>query len=76
MGNLLNEIKQVPKDEFDKLTAGKKLIVFDLDGTLTQSKFEMDLEMAGFLGKLIEKKQVAVIGGGVFFWLNKDKVDT
>ncbi len=58
MNNLLNNIKDVPKD--------KKLIVFDLDGTLTESKSNMDSEMASLVGKLLEIKKVAVIGGGKY----------
>lgn len=54
----MSKIEEVPKD--------KKLIVFDLDGTLTESKSEMDQEMAGLIVKLLEKKLVAVIGGGKF----------
>lgn len=42
----------------------KKLIIFDLDGTLTKSKAPMDAKMATLLNKLLEKKRVAVIGGG------------
>ena len=56
--NLLRNIADVPKD--------KKLIVFDLDGTLTESKSAMDEKMAILLGKLLEKTPVAVIGGGKF----------
>lgn len=56
MKNLLNKIEEVPKD--------KKLIVFDLDGTLTKSKTNMDKEMALLVRRLLEKKLVAVIGGG------------
>jgi len=44
----------------------KKLIVFDLDGTLVETKSAIDGEMAGLLGKLLEKKTVAVIGGGKY----------
>ncbi len=44
----------------------KKLIVFDLDGTLTESKSVMDSGMAKLLAKLLEEKRVAVIGGGKF----------
>lgn len=43
-----------------------KLVVFDLDGTLTPSKDSMDAEMALLIKKLLEKKQVAVIGGGKY----------
>jgi len=42
----------------------KKLIIFDLDGTLTQSKSNMDPVMAELLVKLISKKKVAVISAG------------
>ena len=43
-----------------------KLIVFDLDGTLTESKMHMDSEMASLLGRLLSKRLVAVISGGGF----------
>src|SRR3989344_5440016 len=43
-----------------------KLVIFDLDGTLTESKSDMDVEMAGLLEKLLEKKMIAVIGGGKY----------
>ena len=43
-----------------------KLVVFDLDGTLTESKMDMDSEMAELINKLLEKKIVAVIGGGKY----------
>ena len=42
----------------------KKLIVFDLDGTLTISKSAVDSEMAGLIVGLLEKKKVAVMSGG------------
>jgi HAD superfamily hydrolase (TIGR01484 family) len=42
----------------------KKLIVFDLDGTLALSKSAIDAEMAGLLGGLLDVAQVAVISGG------------
>ena len=41
----------------------KKLIVFDLDGTLAQSKAALDAEMATLLGKLLGIVKVAVISG-------------
>lgn len=44
----------------------KKLIVFDLDGTLAASKTPMDKEMAQLFVNLLEKKKVAVIGGGKY----------
>lgn len=42
----------------------KKLIVFDLDGTLAESKASVDAEMAALLHKLIGVVKVAVISGG------------
>jgi len=44
----------------------KKLIVFDLDGTLAKTKAPMDSEMSKLMTNLLEKKQVAVIGGGKY----------
>jgi len=42
----------------------KKLIVFDLDGTLAESKSPIDTEMAALLGALLGVVKVAVISGG------------
>jgi len=42
----------------------KKLIVFDLDGTLAESKSPLDAEMATLLGALLGIVKVAVISGG------------
>jgi hypothetical protein len=42
----------------------KKLIVFDLDGTLAESKSPLDVEMAGLPGELIGIVTAAVISGG------------
>ena len=42
----------------------KKLIVFDLDGTLAASKSSLDAEMATLLGALLDVAEVAVISGG------------
>jgi phosphomannomutase len=42
----------------------KKLIVFDLDGTLAESKAAIDQEMAERLGALLTVAQVAIISGG------------
>ncbi len=42
----------------------KKLIVFDLDGTLAGSKSPLDPEMAGLLHDLLDIVKVAVISGG------------
>ena len=42
----------------------KKLIVFDLDGTLAESKASLDAEMATLLSTLLGIVKVAVISGG------------
>ncbi len=42
----------------------KKLIVFDLDGTLAPSKSAVDDEMAGLLRRLLAVVKVAIISGG------------
>jgi phosphomannomutase len=44
----------------------KKLIVFDLDGTLAESKSEMDAEMDALITQLLQAKKMAVIGGGMY----------
>jgi len=46
--------------------AEKDLIIFDLDGTLAESKQPVDEDMAILLLKLLGKKKVAVISGGSF----------
>ena len=42
----------------------KKLIIFDLDGTLAKSKSAIDKEMAELLDKLLKVAKVAIISGG------------
>ncbi len=43
----------------------KKLLAFDLDGTLAPSKSQMDAEMAGLVLRLIDSgKKIAVMSGG------------
>ena len=42
----------------------KKLVVFDLDGTLAESKSALDTEMSGLLHQLLGIVKVAVISGG------------
>lgn len=49
-----------------RLASRKKVIAFDLDGTLTKSKTSLDREMASLLCRLLEKKIVAVMGGGKY----------
>jgi phosphomannomutase len=42
----------------------KKLIVFDLDGTLAESKSPLDAEMSALLHDLLGIVKVAIISGG------------
>lgn len=56
--NLLHSIEEVPKD--------KKLIIFDMDGTLTESKAEIDPKTAILLSDLLKAKKVGIVGGGAF----------
>ncbi len=42
----------------------KKIIIFDLDGTLTQSKSVIDAETANLMNQLLQITKVAVISGG------------
>uniref|UniRef100_UPI004047A84E HAD-IIB family hydrolase n=1 Tax=Mariniflexile sp. TaxID=1979402 RepID=UPI004047A84E len=42
----------------------KKLVIFDLDGTLAESKSSLDAEMSALLQDLLERVKVAVISGG------------
>lgn len=44
----------------------KQLIVYDLDGTLAESKSPLDAEMAGLLHDLLGIVKVAVISGGAW----------
>jgi HAD superfamily hydrolase (TIGR01484 family) len=42
----------------------KSLMIFDLDGTLAESKSTLDPEMSALLGRLMNVARVAVISGG------------
>lgn len=44
----------------------KKLVVFDLDGTLAESKSAIDEEMSGLLYSLLLVARVAIISGGAW----------
>jgi phosphomannomutase len=44
----------------------KRLVIFDLDGTLAESKAALDTEMAALLTRLLEVVRVAVISGGAW----------
>ncbi len=62
-------------DSIDKIPKEKKLIVFDLDGTLVETKSNLDSEMADLLTRLLVKKQVVVMGGAEFERFKKDLID-
>jgi phosphomannomutase len=49
----------------------KKLVIFDLDGTLAASKSSLDVEMASLLRDLLDVVQVAIISGGA--WLQFER---
>ena len=49
----------------------KKLIVFDLDGTLASSKSKLDAEMASLLHDLLGIVKVAIISGGAWSQFEK-----
>lgn len=53
----------------------KKVIAFDLDGTLAVSKSAITDEMSELLGGLLEKYQVCVISGGAFSQFEKQLVE-
>ncbi|MBU2496881.1 MAG: HAD-IIB family hydrolase [Nanoarchaeota archaeon] len=52
-----------------------KLIIFDLDGTLTPTKSPIELEMSELFTKLLEKRKVAVVSGADFKQYKKQFID-
>ena len=50
----------------NKMLPNKKIIAFDIDGTLTASKTSITESMANLIKKLIEEKKVIAIAGGSF----------
>jgi hydroxymethylpyrimidine pyrophosphatase-like HAD family hydrolase len=57
-------------------TKNKKVIVFDLDGTLAESKSPLTQSMSSLLVKLLEKYYVSIISGGAFPQFKKQIIDT
>ena len=55
--------RNVTGADFKKFT-DKKLVAFDLDGTLTRSKAPLEAKMATVLHRLLKRKKVAVVSGG------------
>ena len=51
--------------------SGKKLLAFDVDSTLSNSRLPIDGEMTEILQRLLEKKMVAIITGGAFADIEK-----
>jgi len=49
----------------------KKIIAFDLDGTLANSKMDIDNEMSLLLGELLKIKKVVVMSGASYFQMKK-----
>lgn len=62
LSNIALQIKDAPNNELRE----KKLIIFDIDGTLAPSKAPADKEMIDLLLELLEEKSIAVIGGGKY----------
>lgn len=54
--------------------AKKELVVFDLDGTLTETKSSLKPDMSRALVALLARKRVAVIGGGTYKQFRKQFV--
>lgn len=52
----------------------KKIIIFDIDGTITKSKMPIDKEMAGLISTLLSKKKVALISGEKYSLFKKQIV--
>lgn len=48
------------------INLSKKIIAFDLDGTLTESKQALSPSMTSVLCELVKEKKVAIISGGSF----------
>lgn len=53
------------------INTSKKIIAFDLDGTLAESKQSLESDMATLLCNLAKEKKVAIISGGSFHQFQK-----
>lgn len=62
---------QFDKKQISVIKEAKKIIAFDLDGTLSVSKTAIDDEMSALLCALLKKKKAAVVTGGTFNQLKK-----
>jgi HAD superfamily hydrolase (TIGR01484 family) len=54
----------------------KKVIAFDLDGTLADSKSPLSNEMSGLICQLLARYHVAIVSGGAFAQFKKQILDT
>lgn len=59
-------------DEFE--LASKHMVVADLDGTIAESKLQIDVEMRSLILDLLKTRKMAVIGGGSFSLFQKQLV--
>lgn len=64
---------ELSKSDKEKL-ALKKIIVADMDGTLTESKCDLERDMSEVISRLLEHKELAVIGGGSYMQFRKQFV--
>ena len=53
----------------------KKLIVFDLDGTITRSKQVIDVEMVNLLFELLKRTKIAIVSGESYNQFKKQFLD-
>src|SRR5581483_5974020 len=65
-GGITRQSRSASSECFDYGVCMKKLIVFDLDGTLARSKSSLDREMSTLLADLLGTVKVAVISGGAW----------
>jgi HAD superfamily hydrolase (TIGR01484 family) len=64
--SLSNRMRRYAAANRPSRSSAKTLIIFDLDGTLTESKSSLDMEMAALLSRLLEVSKVAIISGGAW----------
>lgn len=62
---MLNKKLEIIKNKAEQARS-KRLVIFDIDGTLAPSKGKIDNEMSQLINHLLEQKIVAVICGGAY----------
>jgi phosphomannomutase len=60
------DFKSLQPSDLSSFGKMKKIFIFDLDGTLTESKADVDDEMSELMCRLLWEKKVAVVTGGTF----------